>query len=457
MSDSEHSDDLPDDVFAAFYYGDPNATTSSRPSLSSAPTTPSVKKSSEAFHDGSPATPGTLDLTAGAVDTIEIPSPVQEQPLPEYQAASDGDRRMSSSSKNRYFVDPNTPSGPKCYNCNETGHIARECPKSRYQITCYECGAAGHMARDCTVRKVSRASLPSMGSMNEKRGRSNESWTAAGGSEAGSKPAGARSLLALRDRQQAAADDDDDNGEGSGLDERDFDEIIREDALTKGDDFVSLAVENPARKVMLSLAVESESLYDAERRKTRKFHRGFPDEMTCYHCGKYGHPGWSCKQAPQKKWDNEKREAMLRAPIKPSAVRAAMLKLAALAPTIVPVVEEKKPSIVSAGSSSRIRSNGAPTVAPSNARAQRERRGSGGSSGDGGRGSQSGSQRHRSSSSGSRSGSQSGSRSSQSRESKSSGSKKRRRSYGSDGSSMVPPHAPNSHPSRGGRAKRKRW
>ncbi|XP_040367269.1 uncharacterized protein LOC112177433 [Rosa chinensis] len=50
-------------------------------------------------------------------------------------------------------VAPNRPVvNPKCFNCNEMGHVARDCTKPK-NLACFTCGQTGHFSRDCTQQR----------------------------------------------------------------------------------------------------------------------------------------------------------------------------------------------------------------------------------------------------------------------------------------------------------------
>ena len=40
--------------------------------------------------------------------------------------------------------------GIKCYNCGESGHISKSCPKIELGPRCYSCSQFGHISSECT-------------------------------------------------------------------------------------------------------------------------------------------------------------------------------------------------------------------------------------------------------------------------------------------------------------------
>ncbi|XP_059097040.1 DNA-binding protein HEXBP-like [Tigriopus californicus] len=43
----------------------------------------------------------------------------------------------------------NGSKGQSCFNCNESGHFSRECPKVSDQLLCFVCKEAGHLSKAC--------------------------------------------------------------------------------------------------------------------------------------------------------------------------------------------------------------------------------------------------------------------------------------------------------------------
>lgn len=43
----------------------------------------------------------------------------------------------------------------RCFNCGKVGHISADCPKPAGNKACYNCGQDGHIARDCPNPKKS--------------------------------------------------------------------------------------------------------------------------------------------------------------------------------------------------------------------------------------------------------------------------------------------------------------
>lgn len=47
---------------------------------------------------------------------------------------------------------PSRQPAKRCFNCNQVGHIQRQCPHRQqnfYPLRCFSCGQMGHLARQC--------------------------------------------------------------------------------------------------------------------------------------------------------------------------------------------------------------------------------------------------------------------------------------------------------------------
>lgn len=54
----------------------------------------------------------------------------------------------------------------RCYNCDEVGHMADNCPKQQRRMRCHKCQQTGHAARDCRETNQQRAIISQQASKN---------------------------------------------------------------------------------------------------------------------------------------------------------------------------------------------------------------------------------------------------------------------------------------------------
>ncbi|GLV46225.1 hypothetical protein CBL_21290, partial [Carabus blaptoides fortunei] len=64
---------------------------------------------------------------------------------PVREGNSDGKQKSMVRNEKREF---------KCYNCNVSGHLSRDCPKPKLPIRCFKCNEEGHVSRQCSKNQV---------------------------------------------------------------------------------------------------------------------------------------------------------------------------------------------------------------------------------------------------------------------------------------------------------------
>jgi hypothetical protein len=76
-------------------------------------------------------------------------------------------RTYDNRGNNNYRNNNNRNDERRCYKCNKTGHLARDC-RQRNDRECYICGRKGHLAKDCYHRNNQQ-----MGNNNNQQNQNN--------------------------------------------------------------------------------------------------------------------------------------------------------------------------------------------------------------------------------------------------------------------------------------------
>ena len=93
--------------------------------------------------------------TAPQLDEVALEQKITKGIQEEILAAFAQQQRIGRP-QNNFNNRQNRPDERKCYKCNRSGHLARDCrqriEQNQESRECYVCGKRGHLARDCYQR-----------------------------------------------------------------------------------------------------------------------------------------------------------------------------------------------------------------------------------------------------------------------------------------------------------------
>ena len=119
------------------------------------------KKIAEVMYASNSVIPETLDNYIKMVRTIGHNLEGHREIM---RMASGGWNNKPRDSTPKYIpMEVDKVEARKCYNCQKTGHLAKDCQSAKKErsssdVTCYNCNGKGHMAKDCRKPKKKKGS-----------------------------------------------------------------------------------------------------------------------------------------------------------------------------------------------------------------------------------------------------------------------------------------------------------
>lgn len=76
---------------------------------------------------------------------------IHDKPVDKSLKFGNNDKSLNNHMKKGNVTNKTTVSGPRCYNCQQNGHISRDCTLPRKPMKCVKCQAEGHTSKYCRV------------------------------------------------------------------------------------------------------------------------------------------------------------------------------------------------------------------------------------------------------------------------------------------------------------------